>query len=310
MSTTTASTPAAPPAERGPSAPARLGKAKGGDNSPRSVAFAMALWFSLLFAVLFLVILIGDLVIRGGARIDLTLFTAYPGPVPEEAGARPAILGSMWVIGTTAVLAIPLGIAAAVHLEEFADKTNRFNRFVELNVQNLASVPAIVYGLLTLSLLSMLSVTNRNMVIVGAMALALLILPVIIISTREALRAVPMEIRQGSLALGATPLQTVMRQTLPAAVPGIATGAILALSRALGEAAPLLLLGGLVFLRFDPNGLASGYTTLPIQIFNWTSRPQPGFHVLAAASSLVLLALLLTMNSVAIYIRNKFQQRW
>ena len=313
---TTASTPAsaatkAPAPTAGQAAaPARLGKASGGDNSPKSIAFAMSLWLSLLFAILFLVVLIGDLLIRGGARLDLPLLTAYPGPVPEEAGARPAILGSMWVIGTTAVLAIPLGIAAAVHLEEFADKTNRFNRFVELNVQNLASVPAVVYGLLTLSLLSMLNVTNKNMVIVGASALALLILPVIIISTREALRAVPLEIRQGSLALGATPLQTVLRQTLPAAVPGIATGAILALSRALGEAAPLLLLGGLVFLRFDPNGLASGYTTLPIQIFNWTSRPQPGFHVLAAAASLVLLALLLTMNSLAIYIRNKFQQRW
>jgi phosphate transport system permease protein len=133
---------------------------------------------------------------------------------------------------------------------------------------------------------------------------------VIIIATREALRAVPVEIRHGSLALGATPLQTVMRQTLPAAVPGIATGSILALSRALGEAAPLLLLGGLVYLRFDPNGLLSGYTTLPIQIFNWSSRPQVGFHIVAAAASITLLVLLMAMNSLAIYIRNHFQQRW
>lgn len=302
MSATTTGAPA--PAVK------RLGRAKGGDDSPKAMAFMVALWFCLAVAVVFLVVLITQTVITGLPRMDGNLLFEYPGPNPDVAGARPAIIGSMWVIATTAVLAIPLGIAAAVHLEEFADPRNRFNRFVELNVQNLAAVPAIVYGLLTLSLVSLLGFANKNLVIVGAMALGLLILPVIIISTREALRAVPEEIRHGSLALGATPLQTVLRQTLPAAVPGIATGSILALSRALGEAAPLLLLGGLVFLRFDPNGLLSGYTTLPIQIFNWSSRPQAGFHTLAAAASIVLLVLLMAMNSLAIYIRNHFQQRW
>jgi phosphate ABC transporter permease subunit PstA len=288
----------------------RLGRAKGGEDSPKAMAFLIALWFALFVAVMFLVILITQTFMTGLPRLDANLLFNYPGPDPTTAGARPAIIGSMWVIAATAVMAIPLGIAAAVHLEEFADQRNRFNRFVELNVQNLAAVPAIVYGLLTLSFVALLGVSNKNMVIVGATALGLLILPVIIISTREALRSVPLEIRHGSLALGATPLQTVMRQTLPAAVPGIATGSILALSRALGEAAPLLLLGGLVFLRFDPNGLLSGYTTLPIQIFNWSSRPQAGFHTLAAAASIVLLVLLLAMNSLAIYIRNHFQQRW
>jgi phosphate transport system permease protein len=167
-----------------------------------------------------------------------------------------------------------------------------------------------VYGLLTLGALSAVGVRDKNIVIAGAMALSLLILPVVIIVTRESLRAVPLEIREGSLALGATPLQTLFRQTLPSAVPGIATGSILALSRALGEAAPLLILGALVFVSFDPNGLLSGYTTLPIQIFNWTGRPQEEFHVLAAATSIVLLGLLLAMNSIAITIRNRFQLRW
>ncbi len=288
----------------------RLGHARGGEDSPRAMAFMIALWLCLAVAVLFLVVLITQTLMTGLPRLDAALLTNYPGPDPVEAGARPAILGSAWVVGTTAVLAIPLGIAAAIHLEEFADPRNWFNRFVELNVQNLAAVPAIVYGLLTLSLVALLGVSNKNLVIVGATSLGLLILPVIIISTREALRAVPIEIRHGSLALGATPLQTVLRQTLPAAVPGIATGSILALSRALGEAAPLLLLGGLVYLRFDPNGILSGYTTLPIQIFNWSSRPQVGFHIVAAAAIIVLLGLLMAMNSLAIYIRNHFQQRW
>lgn len=288
----------------------RLGRAKGGEESPKAMAFMIALWLALFVAVMFLVLLITQTFMTGLPRMDANLLVNYPGPNPEVAGARPAILGSLWVIAATAVMAIPLGVAAAVHLEEFADPRSRVNRLVELNVQNLAAVPAIVYGLLTLSFVALLGVSNKNMVIVGATALGLLILPVIIISTREALRAVPVEIRHGSLALGATPLQTVLRQTLPAAVPGIATGSILALSRALGEAAPLLLLGGLVFLRFDPNGLLSGYTTLPIQIFNWSSRPQAGFHTLAAAASIVLLVLLMAMNSLAIYIRNHFQQRW
>ena len=150
----------------------------------------------------------------------------------------------------------------------------------------------------------------RNTVIAGGIALALLILPVVIVATREALRAVPQEIRQGSLALGATPLQTAWRQTLPAAVPGIATGTILALSRAIGEAAPLLLLGGATFITYDPDGLMSGFTTLPIQIFNWAQRPQEDFRTLAAAAIIVLLVLLLLMNALAIVIRNRYQKRW
>lgn len=286
------------------------GRARRGERSPRAIVFVILLWLSLLIAFAVLVTLIVTTFAEGAGRLEETLFTQYSSSLPEEAGARAAVLGSVWVIAVTAILTIPLGIAAAIHLEEFADKKNRFNRLLELNIQNLAAVPAIIYGMLALGFLAALGVGNKNIVIGGAVALGLLILPVIIIATRESLRAVPQDIRQGSLALGATQWQTVWRQTLPSAIPGIATGTILGLSRALGEAAPLLLLGGLVYVTFDPNGLLSGFTTMPIQIFNWTGRPQAGFHELAAAASVLLLVLLFAMNALAIYIRNHYQRRW
>ncbi|MCC2030286.1 phosphate ABC transporter permease PstA [Microbacterium sp. YMB-B2] len=287
-----------------------LNTGRNGEMRPTALIFLMLLWLSLFIAFAVLITLLITIFVTGQNKLTWNLVTNFPSADPEEAGARPAILGSVWAIGTTAVMTLPLGIAAAVHLEEFADRKRWFNKFVELNVQNLAAVPSIVYGLLALAFLSMLGVTNKNIVIGGAFALTLLILPVIIIATREALRAVPREIRDGSLALGATQWQTTWRQVLPASVPGIATGSILALSRALGEAAPLLVLGALVYITFDPNGLLSGYTTLPIQIFNWTGRPQEGFHELAGATSLLLLAVLILMNALAIFIRNKFQKRW
>lgn len=281
-----------------------------GDCKPGPLLFLILLWLSLLIAFGVLATLLVTILVEGWGKLTPQLLTNYPSASPDTAGARPAVLGSAWVIVTTAVLTLPLGIAAAIHLEEFADKKRWFNRLIELNVQNLAAVPAIIYGLLALGFLTLLQVQNKNIVIGGAVALSLLILPVIIIATREGLRAVPREIRDASLALGATQWQTVWRQVLPASVPSIATGSILALSRALGEAAPLLVLGALVYITFDPNGLMSGYTTLPIQIFNWTGRPQEGFHELAAATSVLLLGVLLLMNALAIFIRNKFQKRW
>jgi phosphate ABC transporter permease subunit PstA len=295
---------------RRPSARSLDPSARSGERSPKAMVFLVLLWLTMFIAMAVLLVLIVTTFIEGAPRLDLRLFTEYPSSTPARAGARPAILGSIWVICTTAMLAIPLGVAAAVQLEEFADKTRRINHLIELNVQNLAAIPSVVYGLLALAVLTLLRVHNKNLVIAGATALSLLILPVIIIATREALRSVPAEIREASLALGATPLQTMWKQTLPSAVPGIATGAILALSRAFGEAAPLLLLGGLVFVSYDPNGLLSGYTTLPIQIFNWTGRPQAEFRVLAAAASILLLVLLLAMNALAIFIRNHYQRRW
>jgi phosphate ABC transporter permease subunit PstA len=281
-----------------------------GDKSAPSIAFLVALWVALGFAVLCLATLLVDAFVDGWPRLDSNLFTRYSSQVlPARAGARAAILGSIWVIAVTAVLSIPLGIAAAVYLEEFADNSRWYNRLIEVNLQNLAAVPAIIYGMLTAGLALSIGLT-RGALLAGGIALALLILPVIIITTREALRAVPAEIRQGSLALGATRLQTVWRQTLPAAIPGVATGTILALSRALGEAAPLLLLGGLVFVTYDPDGLLSGFTTLPIQIFDWTGRPQLAFREVASAAIILMLALLLAMNALAILIRNRYQKRW
>lgn len=283
---------------------------KDGDKSPASIVFLVVLWVALVFAILSLVTLLVTSFIDAMPRLDGNLFTEYSSQIsPETAGARAAIIGSLWVIGVTAILSIPLGIAAAIYLEEFANPLRWYNRMIEVNLQNLAAVPAIVYGMLTAGLALTIGL-RRGVVLAGAIALALLILPVIIITTREALRSVPAEIRQGSLALGATPLQTVWRQTLPSAVPGIATGTILALSRALGEAAPLLLLGGLVFIRYDPDGLFSGFTTMPIQIFNWAGQPQMEFQELAAAAIIVLLGMLLAMNALAIIIRNRFQRRW
>lgn len=280
------------------------------ERTARSLVFLGLLWLSLFIAFATLATLLLSTFVQGMDRLDGRLFTEFPSSRPDEAGARPAILGSLWVIGTTAVLAIPLGIAAAVHLEEFADRHSRFNRFVELNIQNLSAIPSIIYGMLAVGLLALMGVANKNIVVGGALALGLLILPVVIIATREALRAVPRELRQGSLALGATELQTTWRITLPSAIPGIATGTILALSRALGEAAPLLLLGALVFVSFDPNGLLSGFTTMPIQIFGWTNNPQAEFRELAAAASILLVGILLLMNALAIIIRNRYQRRW
>jgi len=283
---------------------------RAGDHSATSIAFLIALWVALAFAMLCLATLLATSFVDGLPRLDGNLFTRYSSQViPESAGVRAAILGSLWVIGTTALLAIPLGIAAAIYLEEFADPDRWYNRLIEVNLQNLAAVPAIVYGMLTAGMALTIGL-RRGIVLTAAIALALLIMPVIIITGREALRAVPQEIRQGSLALGATPLQTMWRQTLPSAIPGLATGTILALSRALGEAAPLLLLGGLVFVSYDPDGLFSGFTTMPIQIFDWAGRPQEAFREVAAAAIIVLLAMLLLMNALAIVIRNRYQKRW
>lgn len=285
-------------------------RASNSDTNKRSLIFLGILWFSLLVAFGFLVVLLVTTFLDGIGRFDSRLFTNYNNTTPEEAGARAGILGSVMVITFTAIMAIPVGIGAALYLEEFSKRDRWYNRLFELNIQNLSAVPAILYGLLTLGLMGAIGFSQTDIVFGGALALALLILPVIIITTREALRAVPQEIRDGSLALGATQWQTAWRQTLPAALPGIATGTILALSRAMGEAAPLLLLGVAVYISFDPNGLLSQFTTLPIQIFNWTSAPQDEFKTLAAATSILLLAILLAMNGIAIYIRNKYAKRW
>lgn len=281
------------------------------DRTPGSLIFLGALWFSLFFGVMVLVVLIVSTALEGAPRFDSNLITQYGSILrPEETGFRAGILGTVWLMLTTAALAIPLGIAAAIYLEEFADQRTWYNRFIEVNIQNLAAVPSIVYGLLAVAALAVIGFNNTGVVIGGAAALALLILPVIIITTRESLRAVPREIRFGSLALGATVWQTTWRQTLPSAIPGIATGTILGLSRAIGEAAPLLIIGIAGSVLFDPDGLVSPVTALPIQIYDLTSRSQEEFQQAASAAIILLLAMILGLNALAIFIRNKFQRSW
>ncbi|MFC6152931.1 phosphate ABC transporter permease PstA [Nocardioides yefusunii] len=283
---------------------------RGRDRNVKSVLFLVALWFSLFFGVVVLIALIVDTVIKGAPRLDAELFTNYHSKIsPDTTGFRAGILGSIWLMFATALLAIPLGMAAAIYLEEFANKRSRLHRVIDVNLQNLAAVPSVIYGMLAVAVLALFDPPFKGIVIGGALALALLILPVIIITTREAIRAVPQEIRQGSLALGATVWQTTWRNTLPSAVPGIATGTILGLSRAIGEAAPLLMLG-VAMVRTDPTGLFDKVTALPIQIYNFSSEPNEAYQIASSAAIVILLAMILGMNALAIVIRNKFQKSW
>jgi phosphate ABC transporter permease subunit PstA len=280
------------------------------DTNPASLVFIGALWFSLFFGVVVLLALIVDTAVTGAPRFDLDLLTQYESTIRrEETGFKAGIIGSVWLMAVTALLAIPLGIAAAIYLEEYADRQVWYNRLAEVNLQNLAAVPSVIYGMLAVAIMGLLGYSYKGIVLGGSLALALLILPVVIITTREALRAVPSEIRQGSLALGATVWQTTWRNTLPSAVPGIATGTILGLSRAVGEAAPLLILG-LATVRFIPTGVESKVTALPIQIYNLSSAPQETLQIAASAAIIVLLVMILGMNALAIYIRNKFHRTW
>ena len=281
------------------------------DRNVTSLLFLGALWFSLFFGIMVLLVLIIDTAMTGAGRFDADLLTRYGSIVdPSRYGFRAGILGTVWLMGFTALFAVPLGIAAAVYLEEFSNDAKWYNRLLEVNLQNLAAVPSIIYGLLAVAVMALLGFKESGIVLGGAIALALLILPIIIITTREALRGVPGEIRQGSLALGATVWQTVWHQTLPAAIPGISTGTILGISRAIGEAAPLVVVGLAGSVLFDPAGVQSPITALPIQIFSITSRSQVEYQTAASAAIIVLLILVLGLNALAIVIRNKFQRTW
>ncbi|MDQ4130399.1 MAG: phosphate ABC transporter permease PstA [Actinomycetota bacterium] len=272
--------------------------------------FRALLLLSLGVGVVALAVLLVHVFVEGLPRLNGDLLTNFPSSRPAAAGAQSAIIGTIWVISIVAATCIPVGVGAAIYLEEYADPQRWWNRLLELNIQNLAAVPSIVYGILGLAFLVRGIFGLGQTVLAGALTLSLLVLPIVIISAREAIRAVPSSIREGSLALGATQWQTIRRQVLPAAIPGMATGSILALSRAIGEAAPLILLGALTFITFNPEGLDSFFTVLPIQIFNWISRPQEEFRVLAAAAIVILLVILLTMNAAAIYLRNRYQRKW
>ncbi len=288
----------------------RLGRAAGGERLTGRL-FEAALLGCLGFGVLVLAVLLYDTISTGLPRFNLELISNMPSGRAERAGIQSAMLGTIWVIVTVALISLPLGIATAVYLEEYADSTRWYNRLIELNIQNLAAVPSVVYGILGLAFFARGPLDLGGSVLTIALTLSLLVLPIVIISCREAIRAIPSSIREGALALGATRLQTVWRQILPNAIPGTATGSILALSRAIGEAAPVLLVaGGLVFITFNPTGLQSQATVLPIQIFNYVSRPQEEFRVVAAAAIMVLLLILLALNSAAIFIRNRYSRTW
>jgi phosphate transport system permease protein len=270
--------------------------------------FLVSAWFALLLTISILLAILGKLFADGLTRINWQFLTSFPSRRPEEAGIFSAWVGTLYVMFLTAAIALPLGIGAAIYLEEFASR-NWFTRLVELNINNLAGIPAIIYGLLGLQVFVRWFRMGES-VLAGACTLAIMSLPVIIVASREALRAVPVSIREAALALGATRWQTVRDHVLPLAIPGILTGTILALSRAIGEAAPLVTIGALTFVAFLPKSPLDPFTVLPIQAYNWVSRPQPEFHRNAAAALIVLLALLLLMNSIAIYLRNRYQQRW
>lgn len=269
--------------------------------------FQIASLLTLVVALAALATLVWDILADGAGRLSWTFLTTFPSRNAADAGVFHALMGSIWVIALTAALALPIGVAAAIYLEEYGSRS-RIARFIELNIANLAAVPSIIYGLLGLGLFVRLMGMGQS-VIAGAATLALLALPVVILSTREALRTVPSTIREGSYALGATKWQTIWNQVLPMALPGVLTGLILALSRAIGETAPLITIGALTYIPFAPDSVWSKFTVLPIQIFNWVSRPQADFHTNAAAAILVLLALLLSMNAVAIVVRDRYQRQ-
>lgn len=273
--------------------------------------FLAFLLLALVIALTGLAALVIQAVIEGGPRFNLELFTNPPSSLNvENAGFRPALIGTLYLILGVIVLIVPLGVGSAVYLEEYADGTRWWNRAIELNIQNLAGVPSIIYGILGLAFIVRGPLDLGFILAAGSLTLALLVLPVVILAAREALRAVPPSVREGSLALGATEWQTIRKQVLPAAIPGIATGVILAISRAIGETAPLLLVGATTFVTFNPTFFGENFSALPVLIFQYASRPQEEFKVLAAAGVIVMLIVLLAMNSFAVWLRNRYEQQW
>ncbi len=283
----------------------------------RDLLFQSSLLLCMFIAILFLGVLLIDVAIDGVPLLSFDFLTDYASRFDAEAsGVRSPLLGTLYLMVMTAAFIVPVGVAAAVYLEEYAHPDRWYNRLIEVNIQNLAAVPSVVYGILGLAFIVRGPVDiwglgkGDPVLLAGALTLGLLVLPVVIIVAREAIRAVPPSIREGSLALGATQWQTIYKQVLPGALPGIATGVILALSRAIGETAPLLLLGAGGFLLFDPALDGKTFTAMPVTIYNFVGEAKPGYRDLAAAAILVLLGILLLMNSFAIYLRNRYETKW
>ena len=278
------------------------------ERSLSALVFQVTLILCLLIGLLTLAMLLVDVFSKGLPRLNGEFVSNLDSRLASRAGIRPALVGTVWLMALVAVISFPVGVGAAIYLEEFAPR-NKFTAFLEVNIANLAGVPSIIYGLLGLAVFVRLMSLGRS-ILAGALTLVLLILPVIIVAAREALRAVPDSIRHGSLAVGATEWQTVWHQTLPAALPGTLTGLILGLSRAIGETAPLITLGALTYVNFVPSGPLDRFTAMPIQIFNWVSRPQAEYQNVAAAGIILLLAVLLAMNAVAVILRNRYERKW
>lgn len=260
-----------------------------------------------MFGLAMLAVFIGNILMEGLTRIDWNFITSFPSRIPAKAGILPALIGTLWIMVLTAIISIPLGIAAAIYLEEYGKKSKLAN-VLEINISNLAGVPSIIYGLLGLEIFGRIMGMGGSL-LAGASTLSLLILPIIIVSTREALKAVPKSIKEASFALGASKWQTISYQLLPASFGGIITGIILALSRAVGETAPLIVIGALAYVPFVPTSPTDEFSVLPIQIFNWISRPQKGFAINAASAIIILLLVTFILNGIAMYLRNRWQKK-
>ncbi len=269
--------------------------------------FKYIVMFCVAFGILMLVLLLLQIFSQGLQKLNWSFLTSFPSRMASKAGIKSALVGSVWLISTTIIIALPIGVGTAIYLEEFGGK-GKMAHWIQVNISNLAGVPSIVYGMLGLAVFVRGAGFGRS-VLAGGFTLALLILPVIVVTSQEALKSVPKSLYQGSLALGLTRLQTLKGVVIPYAMPSILTGSILAISRALGEAAPLIMVGAVGYVAFTPESIMDQYTALPIQIFNWTSRPQKEFQEVAAAGIIVLMTLLLSFNGLAIFLRNKFQQR-
>jgi phosphate transport system permease protein len=274
----------------------------------RGRIFYAALLLSLTVGFATLATLVVQVLKKGIGVVDPVLLTNPPSADPAIAGARPAILATLYLGILLIAFTVPIGVGTAIYLEEYANRNRWYNRLLEINIQNLAAVPSIVYGILGLAFL-VRGLGLGRVLLAGALILTLLVLPTVIIAAREAIRAVPGSIREGAYALGATKWQVTWRQVLPAAIPGIATGSILAVSRAIGETAPLLMIGALTYISFNPT-IAGPFTALPVQIYNWTKLPNAEFKDLAAAAIVVLLAMILLLNATAIWLRNRYQKKW
>ncbi|WLD92078.1 phosphate ABC transporter permease PstA [Alkalihalobacillus sp. AL-G] len=266
------------------------------------------LWLATMFGLVVLGILIYRMITQGIGFLSIDFFINFASRFADQAGIKAAIIGTLWLMAVTIPVSLILGVGTALYLEEYAAK-NRFTRLIQVNISNLAGVPSIVFGLLGLTIFVRLAEMGRS-VLAGGYTLSLLILPVIVVASQEAIRSVPKEMRDASFAMGATKWQTIRRVVLPAAIPGILTGSILAFSRAIGETAPLIVVGALTYVAFLPESVFSGFTAMPIQIYNWVTRPQVEFQQLAAAGIIVLLVMLIILNSIAVLIRNKFQKRY